>query len=156
MKLKLDKNTSKRIVALALATTMTTGALSGCKSKDNLLDGTILENTRVITFEDGHIDIAENTRVKTNVDGNFDIASEHNHNHYKSIITNECFSTSDCNLKAIDYKYEITSDESIVAYLTPEEIVKFATEEITNEDIKNIILRIFTEHEETKETTKTK
>lgn len=151
MKLKLDKNTSKRIVALALATTMTTGALSGCKSKDNLLDGTILENTRVITFEDGHIDIAsENSHNYT-----FRL-SEHNHNHYKSIITNERFSTSDCNLTAIDYKYEITSDESIVAYLTPEEIVKFATEEITNEDIKNIILRIFTEHEETKETTKTK
>lgn len=152
MKFKLDKNKSKKIVALALATTITTGVLSGCnsKSKDNLLDGTILENTRVITFEDGHIDIA------TEINGRYLDLKSKEHNHYKSIITNEEFAPLECESSSIYYKYEITTDESIVAYLTPEEIVKFTNEEVTSEDVKNILLRIFTEHEETKETTKTK
>ena len=141
---KIDRKASQKIVALALATTMTTSVLSGCSSKNsksNILGGTILENSRVITFEDGHIDIAVAN------DNDYVGASTHEHHHYKSIITNEKFASSECDFK-LDYKYEITNNESILMYLTPEEIAKATSEGLTNEDIKNIILRIFTEQEE--------
>lgn len=151
MKFKLDKNKSKKIIALALATTITTSVLAGCKdnSKDNLLKGTILEAARVITFADGHIDIVK-------ISENHIFIPSHKHNHYKSIITNEVFTTIECNITLIEHKYEITTDESIVAYLTSEEISKFATNEATSEDVKNIILRIFIEHEELNKSSKTK
>ena len=151
MRFKLDKNKSKKIVALALATTITSGAMSGCKnnSKDNLLAGTILERARVISFEDGHIDIVK-------ISENHIFIPQHEHNHYKSIITNEVFTTTECNATVIEHKYEIKNDESIIIYLTSEEISKFAANEATNEDVKNIILRIFIENEELKISPKTK
>lgn len=150
IKLKLDRNASKKIVAIALATTMTSGFFAGCSSKEktNILDDTILENSRVITFEDGHIDIA----VENNRD--YSRAHEHEHIHYESIITGEWFTTSECDYPI--YQYNIISDESIVAYLTPEEISKATIEGLTNEDIKNIISRIFTSHEEITQTSKTR
>ena len=144
-KLKLDRKGSQKIVALALATTIATTTLSGCslEKRQNILKGTILENSRVITFEDGHIDIA------TKVPSGEDLG----HIHYKSIITNEKFTSTECTWNG-DYKYDILSDESIVAYLTAEEIANATADGLTNEDIKNIILRIFSEHEETKQSPK--
>jgi hypothetical protein len=151
MRFKLDKNKSKKIIALALVTTITSSSLSGCKNneKDNLLAGTILERARVISFEDGHIDIVK-------ISENHIFIPQHKHNHYKSIITNEVFTTTECNATVIEHKYEIKNDESIIIYLTSEEISKFAANEATNEDVKNIILRIFIENEELKISPKTK
>ena len=151
MRFKLDKNKSKKIIALTLATTITSSALSGCKNnkKDNLLAGTILEHARVISFEDGHIDIVK-------ISENHIFIPQHKHNHYKSIITNEVFTIIECYATTIEHKYEIKNDESIISYLTPEEISKFTADEATSEDIKNIILRIFIEHEELKISQKTK
>lgn len=144
IKLKLDKEKSKKIIALVL----TSALLSGCNSKSNtqknLLEGTILENSRVVTFEDGHIDIALNNNSEYKQYLGY---SNHNHNHYISIITGEVFASEECDFN-IDYKYAITTDESIVSYLTPEEVAKATSEGLSDEDIKNIILRIFDEHKE--------
>ena len=133
----------KQVVALSLVGTMAASMLTGCNNDNNnesFLSGTILEDTRVISFDDGHKDIA--IAYDTCV-GKF--------NHYNSIVTNEFFSGKDCGkAKRNFHKYNITSDESIISYLTLEEIVKASKSELTEDDISNIISRIFTKEEEQK------
>lgn len=136
-KIKLYRN----FVALALVGTMTTTMLVGCSSKaskTSFLDGTILEDTRVISFDDGHKDIV---KIYDNCFGKF--------HHYKSIVTNELFAGKDCTT-GMRNKYDISSDESILSYLTTDEIVKASKDELTEDDICNIISRIFTKEEEQK------
>ena len=58
--LKINKNLSKKIISYVLVGTMGIFTLTGCSTKEtnnNLLKGTILENTNVVTFEDGTKDI---------------------------------------------------------------------------------------------------
>ena len=120
-KFKLDKITSQKIIALTLATTISTVALSGCNSKNQTknrpLEKTIIGNARVITFEDGHIDIAVENNSRYRVV--YGLPNNHNHDHYRSIITGENFTSTECTYahKFINYKYNITNDESIVTYL---------------------------------------
>lgn len=139
---KIYKNFGKQFVSFALATTMM-ATMSGCVSKSNTQKESILSDTRVITFEDGHIDIA--------VENNYEYVNgwSHNHNHFKSIITGEEFSLLDCDFN-IPYKYDIEKEESIILYLTAEEAAKLSYNELTTEDSKKIISRILTEHEEQK------
>ena len=124
---------NRRIAAFTMASTIFAVGLTGCsKQKESLLTGTVLEDSRVITFEDGHVDIA--IRDKRCMD-------DDEVPHYRSIITNELFGSKSCK-NVLTYHYDISSDESIVSYLTEEDLTKAIKKELTDEDIANIIKRI--------------
>lgn len=124
---------NRKIAAFTMASTIFSVGLSGCsEGKESLLEGTILEDSRVISFEDGHVDIAIQTRGCEKVDNEF---------HYQSIITKELFSSKTCKSTRM-YHYDISSDESIIIYLTEEDIIKAMKNELTNEDIVKIVNRI--------------
>lgn len=154
-KLKINKNLSKKIISYVLVGTMGIFTLTGCSSKNSnksLLQGTILENTNVITFDDGAKDVVR-------VAGKCSRGCEKTHKIYNSIVTNEYFVSSECKLNAVSLpyminqinKYSIVEANGIIRYLTNEEICKASKEGLTEEDIANILNRIFT-----KEETKTK
>jgi len=139
---------TKKMIALLMAGTMAL-TFSGCDSNNSnisLLDGTILEDALVITFEDGSKDIA----IATNSCGHID-----SHYYFESIVSGLEYVSDKCssNYKTRQ-KYAIQSNESIVKYITAEEIAKANKEGLTDDDINNIISRIFSESE--KEIQKTK
>ena len=141
--LKVYKKIGKRI-AIISATMILGSSLAGCgNKKDSLLENTILEQARVITFEDGHVDIAI-----------LESYCFYDHPNYNSIITNEYFTTPECENKYTGYtllkKENIINDESIVAYLTEEEIIKASKDKLTDDDITNIIARIIAKNEKEK------
>lgn len=144
LNLKIYKKTGKKIAIISSAMVLGT-SLIGCgnNKKESLLKNTILEQSRVITFKDGHKDIAVHDTRCCYGDEHFI---------YKSIITNEYFIDEACKqnyngLKSL-VKENITTDESIVSYLTSEELIKATNEELTKDDIINILVRIVTEEKE--------
>lgn len=148
--LKINKNLSKRLVSFVLVGTMGIITLSGCSGKNSnksLLDGTILEKTNVVTFEDGSKDVARVTDICEKGWG----CSIGGHEVFNSIVTNEQYNSSECNVKSsltkMLQKYSIESVESITKYLTNEEIAKASKEGLTEEDISNILSRIFSTEE---------
>jgi len=151
--LKINKNLSKKLVSFVLVGTIGILTLSGCSGKNSnksLLEGTILENTSVVTFEDGTKDIARIEGVC--VEG---CGCTGGHEVFNSIVTNEYYNSSECYINfrnvvgtAMLKKYLITSDESIIKYLTNEEIAKASKAGLTEEDIANILNRVFTKEEE--------
>ena len=168
-KFKIDRKSSKRFGAFVLATIMigsTAVGLSGCKktkTKTSFLDNTILEDTQVIEFEDGHKDIVIVVDLGCSSD-----SCDCEQKIYKSIITNEyltadiCTSNKYCiwsGYDSTDYMlshYNIVTTQGIISFLTTEEIVKASKNELTEDDISNIISRIFTKEEEQKNPQKVK
>lgn len=145
----------RKVAALALVGTMATSILVGCGSKDSttsFLDGTTLEDTRVISFEDGHKDITNIEYIGCN-----NRKCDCDKKMYRSIVTDEYFANDECkasiyynhsnNNQYILNHYNIINDESIISYLTTDEIVKASKNELTEDDITNIISRIFTKEE---------
>ena len=139
-KLKLAKPSFKK-GAIITACTLSMMALSACGEK-NLLENTILEDTKVITFEDGSKDIVY-VREDCRKDG---------FEHYYSIVTGEIIADDACKDNKCSDKtlncYEIKTVESIVKYLTQEELTKAVESEIKKEDISKIISRVLTDTEE--------
>jgi len=101
-----------------------------------------LEDSRVITFEDGHVDIAIMDKR---------CMEDDEVHHYRSIITDEFFGSKSCKNVFI-YHYDISSNESIVSYLTEDDLTKAMKKELTDEDIANIIKRIVSSDEKQEET----
>lgn len=131
-KFKLYRN----VVALALVGTMATTMLTGCSNKKTaVLEGTHLESTKVITFSDNSKDIAVGIGVcgKT--------ACSKSHMNYRSIITNETF--TECPVSPVPR--DIIYTETIMSYLTEEEIAKSLKGQLTEDDVANIISRIVIE-----------
>ena len=150
-KFKIDKNTSKKIIAYVIIGTIGLTTLTGCnnnnESRSSFLSNTVLEDTSVFTFEDGHKDLA-----KPLILCGMTYCQGKNHKLYRSIVTNEYFSDDDCVRECyingiILNKYNITSEESLINYLTTEEIAKAANNQLTEDDITNIINRIFSKEE---------
>ena len=139
-KFKIDKTTSKKFITCLIIGTLTLNLLSGCDNNDaNLLEGSILEDTSVIMFENGRRDIV---KISSFCSGDY--------HHYNSVITGEIFADESCTAIYEDFwstkpinKYNISGSESIIYYLTNEEIAKAAKKELTNDDIANILNRIF-------------
>lgn len=141
----------KSISAIALMGTMTLTGLTGCAKKEkSFLSDTDLETTKVISFEDGHKDIAVIEGIRC---GSTDNCTE---KMYRSIITNEYFTNNECTGIRYFYgykepvlnHYDIINDESIVSFLTPEEIAKAAKGELTDEDVVTIVNRILSNEKE--------
>ena len=108
-----------------------------------MLKNTRLENTRVITFGDESKDIATSfaTGMCTGT-------------HYHSIVSGDYYVSSDHSVSASElanyHYYDITSDNSIVYYLTDEEMTKACNGQLTDDDCIAIINRIIEPVTETK------
>ena len=141
--MKTLKQVSKYVLLFLISIIALLSVTSG------LLKGTILENTNVVTFEDGTKDVVK--KLVYCRDG-----CTREHKIYISIVSNEHFTSSECKSKHTNYylfsnpelnKYSIINYESITKYLTNEEIVKASKDKLTKEDIANILNRIFTKEE---------
>lgn len=148
--LKIYKKVGRKIAVIGGAMLLS-ASLIGCgNKKDSLLKNTLLEQSRVITLEDGHKDVVIHEQNCQYHDG---------HSVYKSIITNEYIIDEACRQTHMGFeileKYTILNDESIISYLTDDEIIKASNGKLTKEDVTNILVRIVTESQEkTKENTK--
>ena len=140
---KINQKAASKLAAYGLVSALAATILTGCVAKvggatdrNNLLKGTILENTCVVTFEDGSKDIAVAVG-KCNY-GEYP-------RHYYSITSGYYFGNKECVQKEINgtvaYHYGITNEENITGYLTAEEFKKAMQGELDNNDIIAIVSR---------------
>lgn len=147
---KINQNTASKLATYVLAGTLAVTTLTGCEAnsdRNNFLEGTILENSCVITFEDGSKDIA--VAVST--------CEDKAYNHYYSITSGEYFGSRGCTKEKIDgtvvHHYGITNEENITSYLTSDELAKAIKGKLDTNNIIDIISRTI---EPTTKETKTK
>ena len=147
---KINKNYSKRFISLTLAGVVMLSTLVGCsngmKNRKLWFKSDNLKNVNIIIFDNELKDVATNNlycspRVCTG-----------KHEVYRSVVNGEMFTDDDCKAKSsADYlgtnlnKYSIENIENITSYLTIEELEKANKNELTEEDISEIIERIFNE-----------
>lgn len=133
---KINKSAASKLAACVLVGSLTTTMLTGCSTdRNNILKGTILENSCVVTFADGSKDIAVAV-------GNCDNSEYH---HYYSITSGEYFGDHKCTKKKLEgmvvHHYGITNEENITGYLTSDELTKAMKGELNNNDIVSIVSR---------------
>lgn len=135
---KINQKAQSKLATCVLVGTIATATLTGCSDdfdRNNFLKGTILENTCVVTFEDGSKDIAVAISA----------CSEDDYNHYYSIISGEYYASKLCSAGQIEWTvahhYEITNEENIVKYLTTDELTKAIKGELNNDDVIAIVNR---------------
>ena len=141
MKIKnfnINANVLSKAATFVLAGSLVSAALTGCgdKSADNLLEGTILEGARVITYDD----VKDIATPKSLCNGT------RNSYHYKSAISGGYFADEKCTHSKTDTGHaiqhcNIIDNESIIAYLTTDDLTKAYNGELTDEDIIAIISR---------------
>lgn len=135
---KINKKAASKLAACVLVGTLAATTLTGCDAtlgKNNLLKGTILENTCVVTFEDGSKDIAVAV-------GNCEDTEYH---HYYSVISGLYFGSEKCVADKIDgtvvHHYRIINEEDINNYLTTDDLTKAIKGELDNNDVIDIVSR---------------
>ena len=134
---KISEKTAFKIAPFVLVSTLLTSTLTGCGEKNidrnNLLKDTILENTCVVTFEDGSKDIA--VAVSECLFSKY--------HHYYSVTSGEYFSDDPCSKDKIEDNimnhYPIDKVEPLT--LTPNEITKAIQDGLDNDDIIAIVNR---------------
>ena len=159
---------NRKLAVLALATTLATTSLSGCVSyktidntitdEDNLLDGTILEDTYVMTLNNGKKDIVRKITPCAN----------NMHTIFYSVISGQYIVSALCMDDQLIIK---NGDErshkmlnksnyeelvSITEYLSMEDLEKAYKKELTDDDIIAIISRIIEPEEPKKDESKIK
>lgn len=135
---KINQQAASKITACVLVGSMVATTLTGCVptvDRNNILKGTILENTCVVTFDDGTKDVAIVVAS----------CSSGEYNHYYSIISGEYFGSEKCTADTIEgtpaHHYTIINEENITGYLTSNELTKAIQGELDNNDIITIISR---------------
>lgn len=140
--LKINQKTVSKLATYVLIGSLATATLTGCSNTDmttnNLLKDTILENTSVITFENGSKDIA------ITISG---CPYSKDYKHYSSIISGICFGDKECTTNKSNGHYlnnnqKIVNVESISNYLTIDDLTKAIQGELDNDDIIAIVNRV--------------
>ncbi len=130
------KGLKKLTPFVLVGTIMATMVACGKEEKDNVLDGTILENTIVATTDDGNVYLVEETTNYRTSNGCKDSF------HYKDVIScNYYHLMEDENDKCTLGSYinvDFETMEPISLYLTKEELLK---DDFTEEEIVDIIDR---------------
>lgn len=148
--MKLERNASKKFVAVALASTMALSMLCGCSSKNEKKYDTSLKGTMVLTLEDNQKDIVNFKGYCSNATCDNKL--------YKSLFTDEYIIDDSCKDKYYDADFthrilnhrDIISADSILSYLTTDEMVKMLKDELTEEDVTIITKRILDTNEKSK------
>ena len=138
--LKINQKAASKLAAYTLVCSLAATSLTGCstndRNKNNMLRGTVLEGTNVVTLEDGKKDIVYS----------IDTCNDCKFNHYYSIATGEYFCDEDCSLNILDghiyHHYKIASEESILSYLNSEEIAAASYGTLSKDDLVNIVTRV--------------
>ena len=143
--IKINHKTLVKLATLAAFGTVSFGSLAGCVQNNNVpqntqkssaLENTLLNDTYVITFENGTKDIA-----KSDVLYNFSGIVPLDKYLYTSVISGNKYTKSGVETS----KYEempIATVEPISAYLTSEDLVKAMDDTLSNDDVITIINRI--------------
>lgn len=138
---RINKKATAKQMACVLAGSLAVTTLTGCEDtvdRNNILKGTILEDTCVVTFDDGTKDIATAIDICSFLDVN--------RYHYYSVISGEYFSDENCTAYEIEGKiahhHIITNKESITGYLTSDELTKAMQGELDNNDLISIVSRV--------------
>ena len=133
---KINKNVASKLAACVLVGSLAATMLTGCSDRDNILKGTILENSCVVTFADGSKDIA------VAIGSCWESCEYH---HYYSITSGEYFGDKKCTKDRIEgtvvHHYGITNEENITGYLTSDELARAMKGELNNDDIVSIVSR---------------
>ena len=133
---KINKNVASKLAACVLVGSLAATMLTGCSDRDNILKGTILENSCVVTFDDGSKDIA------VAIGSCWESCEYH---HYYSITSGEYFGDKKCTKDRIEgtvvHHYGITNEENITGYLTSDELARAMKGELNNDDIVSIVSR---------------
>lgn len=144
------KLSSYILVASLLACGLSACRHNASSQRSNILKGTFLENTCVVTFEDGSKDIA--VAISS--------CAGSKYNHYYSVITGEYFGDSEqnCVKEKIDgtiiHHYPIVNEENIIGYLTEDVLLKVVSGKLTNEELISFISQTITPNEEVAEKVK--
>lgn len=151
-KLKFNK---KRLTALLLAGNML--LCSGCgknekKDECKVINPYSLSETLVVTRSDDTVDIARKVYIDESI---FALRYEHkDHEHYKSLITEDIYSTNECDIDKATYAifpivsagtmihYSQLNSKNISYYLTEDELLKIKNGEFTKNDEDNVLKRI--------------
>lgn len=161
-KFKMNKNIGKKFALYTLIGSISGFTLMGCgKKEESFLEGTVLENAVVISFEDGTKEVSNKCGFCSSCTSNY------THEIYQSVVSKEYFVDDDCKSKWYlpnvfnpfnKYsvgKYSIVSIEGITGYLTDQELMKAGQKKLTDADIAEIVVRIHsTQLEEQKELVK--
>lgn len=152
---RMNKKAASKIAASALVGSLATASLTGCGNvttgeRHNILKGTILEDSVVVTFADGTKDIA--VRVGECNGWICGLDYDSNLNHYCSVISGQYFSDDNCRTTTIngDYvlHYEIDNVEDTVNYLTTDELKKALETGLDDNDVVSIVTRAVAPNEE--------
>ena len=146
---KINQKAASKLAACVLVGTLAATTLTGCgatvNNKTNLLKGTALDGTTVITFADGSKDIAVAVENCT---------QSQDYKHYRSIISGIYYAPKNCNfdyqLNDVLHHFEIVNAENIVNYLTEDELDKAIKGGLDTDDIAVIITRAIELDTETK------
>ena len=133
---KINQKAVSKLAACVLVGSLAATTLTGCDiKKENLLKGTILNNTCVVTFENGSKDIAVAVGI----------CDDQDYHHYYSITSGEYFGSKKCTKPMIGgtviHHYGIINEENITSYLTSDELTKAVQGKLDNNDIANIVSR---------------
>lgn len=130
---------SAKVVSCALTGALAATALVGCSGRNSVLDGTVLEDSVVVTFSDDSKDVA--IAVESCEDSSLP--------HYQSVTSGVLYGNEYCSHKNdgfFDFRpihhYSIINEENILQYLTLEELKKANNDELTEDDIITIIERV--------------
>ena len=114
------------------------------EKKKSLLEGTVLEDAFVISFNSGLKDVVRVTGFST----------ETGKHVYQSILSGAMFADSGekqniewCANHRV-FLQPVTTNESITSYLTAEEMIKALNNELTQEDLVNVVTRAVIPSEE--------
>lgn len=141
-KLKINEKIGKKFVLCTLIGTVSGFTLIGCNKESKFLEGTILEEAVVVSFEDGTKEVASRIKFCEDCDGK--------HMLYQDLVSKEYFTDDECayEIKGVwgtDHyisKYAISGVEGIRKYLTDEEMKKAGNEGLNKEEISDIIVKI--------------
>ena len=136
--IKINNKALVKLATFAVVGTVTVGSLVGCAQNtqtNSALKNTLLNDTYVITFENGTKDIAKSDVLYTYGGVALDEYL------YTSVISGNKYTKSGVEANTIQ-EMPITNVEPISTYLTAEDIAKAMDDTLSNDDIITIINRI--------------
>lgn len=154
---KVNSKLASKLLTYGLVGSFALTTLTGCTEETSVLQGSILDGSFVVEFDDKTKDIVALVGV-CNTDGN--------HYHYRSIISglyfgecevcNHIYFSKDSSKKTSEYLLQrrvIVGQENIINYFTDEEVSKARNRRLSESDESEIIKRVLgltNQHEESK------
>ena len=109
--LKINHKAVSKLTTCVLVGSFCATTLTGCTDRKSILDGTILENTCVVTFDNNSMDVAVSVES----------CRDRKYSHYYSVISGDYFVSEDCSASMINntvvHHYSIINEENITRFV---------------------------------------